>query len=407
MADDELNRPLGGRSARRPFPVRLLATSAVALLLIGGAGFLYLHGDPLGGEPHAIALITHPAPPAPAVAPATTVQPASGIDTQPTGAIAKPPSSAVTIEQESGVKVVRGGDAAPPAAEIINVPKLLAQRLAPAPDSRLVELGRYGPLPRIGKNGARPADVYARPFTPAGNVPRIALVVGGVGLSDSATAQAIESLPGQVTLAFAPYGSDLQGKVSQARNGGHEVILQLPMEPLDPNLKPGSHMLSSTATAAENADDLHWLLSRFTGYTGVANFLGGRLTTSPSALQPILREIGTRGLFYLDDGSAPQSIALSLAKDTSLPAAGVDVILDASSAANNIDARWAKLEAIARSKGVAIGMVSDLPPSLENLARFAQTATAHGFVLVPLSAAINTATPVAATSSQEGAFRDP
>lgn len=406
MADDELNRPLGGRSAQRPFPVRLLSFSAAALLLIGGASFLYFRGDPLGGEPHAIALITHPAPPPP-VAPAA-ITPASGIDTQPTGAIAKPPSSAVTVEQESGVKVVRGGgDASPPGAEIINVPKLLAQRLAPAPDPRLVELGRYGPLPRIGKNGARPANVYARPFTPAGNAPRIALVVGGVGLSDAATAQAIESLPGTVTLAFAPYGSDLKGKVSQARNAGHEVILQLPMEPLDPKMVPGPHMLSSTATAAQNADDLHWLLARFTGYTGVANFLGGRLTGSQTAMHPILSEIGSRGLFYLDDGSAPQSIALSLAKDVNLPSAGVDVILDASSAGDSMDARLAKLETIARSKGVAIGMASDLPPSLEKLARFAQTATAHGFVLVPLSAAINTAAPVAATSSQEGAFRDP
>jgi polysaccharide deacetylase 2 family uncharacterized protein YibQ len=406
MADDELDRPLGlGRVARRPFPVRFLSLGIAALLLFAGAGYLYLRGDPLGGEPHALALITHPA-----AKPAATANPAPGIDTRPTGTIAKAPETAVAVEEQNGVKIVRGGDASAPAAEIIDVPKLLAQRLAPAPDPRLVEPGRYGPLPRIGKDGARPADIYARPFTPASNpnAPRLALIVGGVGLSDSATAQAIESLPGSVTLAFAPYGKDLKGKVSQARAAGHEVILQLPMEPLDPHMNPGPNTLSSTATAAENSDHLHWLLARFTGYTGVANFLGGRLTSSQAALQPILSEIGARGLFYLDDGSSPRSIALSLAKDVNLPAAGVDVILDAPSTADTMDARLVKLEAIARNKGVAIGMASDLPPSLEKLARFAQTATAQGFVLVPLSAAINTAAPVSASSSQEdGAFRDP
>lgn len=413
MADDELNQPLGlGRPPRRPFPFRTLVLGSAALLLLGGAGYLYLRGDPFGGEPHAVAVITHPVP-RPAVAraavnPAREIAP--GIDTQPTGTIAAAPDTAAVIEQRSGVKVIRGGGAQAPGAEIIDVPQLLAQRLAPAPDPHLVEPGRYGPLPRIGKNGARPADVYARPFTPGTdpNAPRLALVVGGVGLSDSATAQAIGSLPGSVTLAFAPYGNDLKGKVAQAREAGHEVILQLPMEPLDPNGNPGPHTLSSHVTAAENADSLHWLLSRFAGYTGVANFLGGRLTGTPDALQPILSELGTRGLFYLDDGSSPQSVALSLAKDVNLPAAGVDVILDATSVTDTMDARWAKLEAIARNKGVAIGMVSDLPPSLENLARFAQTATAHGFVLIPLSAAINTAAPVSATSSQEGrAFQDP
>lgn len=407
MADDELNRPLGlGRAARRPFPVRSLLLGTAALLLIGGAGYLSLRGDSFGGEPHAIALITHSAPPPPPASAAAS-NPAPGIDTRPTGAIAKAPNTAAMVEEESGVKVVRGGDASAPAAEIINVPKLLAQRLGPAPDPRLVEPGRYGPLPRIGKDGARPANVYARPFTSAGNAPRLALIVGGVGLSDSATAQAIEALPGSVTLAFAPYGNDLKGKVAQARSAGHEVILQLPMEPLDPNINPGPNTLSSTATAAENADHLHWLLARFTGYTGVANFLGGRLTNTQTALQPILREIGARGLFYLDDGSSPQSIALSLAKEVNLPAAGVDVILDATSAADTMDARLAKLEAIARNKGVAIGMASDLPPSLEKLARFAQTAKAQGFVLIPLSAAINTAAPVSASSSQEDrAFQD-
>ena len=32
-------------------------------------------------------------------------------------------------------------------------------RLAPAPDKRLVDRSRHGLLPRIGPDGARPADV--------------------------------------------------------------------------------------------------------------------------------------------------------------------------------------------------------------------------------------------------------
>lgn len=406
MADDDFNRPLGlGRVPRRPFPARGLVLGTGLALLASGLGYLVLRGDPYGGEPHAVVVIAHPAPPPAAqAAPAPSAAPAGpAIDTQPTGTIATTINTAAAIEQSSGVKIIRGGGALAPGAEIINVPQVLAQRLAPAPDPRLIETSRYGPLPHIGKDGARPAKIYARPVLPTDrpHAPRLALVIGGVGLNDAATAQAIEALPGAVTLAFAPYGGDLKGKVAQARGAGHEVILQLPMEPLDPNVTPGPHALSSSATEAENADNLHWLLARFTGYTGVANFLGGRLTSTSSALQPILHEIGTRGLFYLDDGSSPRSLALGLAKDVGLPAAGVDIILDSSSTAETMDVRWAKLEAIARDKGIAIGMASDLPTSLENVARFAQTAQAHGFVLIPLSAAIATATPMS------GALQDP
>ncbi|MGB8277107.1 MAG: divergent polysaccharide deacetylase family protein [Methylovirgula sp.] len=422
-AGDDLNDPLGlGRTPRRrPIPFRLLFFASAGLVLIGGTAFLNFRGDPLGGEPHAVAVIT-PSTPARASASATPTahrdQSGAGGD-DVTGTIASPAGddTAAEIEQKSGVKVVRNGGAKPPGALIIEVPQLLAQRLASAPDLRLVERSRYGLLPRMGKDGTRPADVYARPW-PAGaakpNAPRIALVVGGVGLSESATATAIGNLPGPITLAFAPYGDDLKGKVTQARDAGHEVILQLPMEPIDyPRTNPGPHALLATASVAENTDNLHWLLSRFTGYTGVANFLGAKFTSAPAAFDPVLREIGERGLFYIDDGASARSIGLTLAKEVGLPAVRADLILDAPTQADTIDANLAKLEAIAREKGTAIGMASDLPKSLEKLARFAQTAAARGIVLIPLSAAVSHAAAAQNTPAHDdvardaGAFRDP
>ncbi|MGO9133967.1 MAG: divergent polysaccharide deacetylase family protein, partial [Methylovirgula sp.] len=228
MTGDDLNTPLGrNRVPRRPVPYRVICLASAGLLVLGGIIYLSFRGDPFGGEPHAVATITQVAPAPAAPPPAAQAAP---VDTQPTGTIvpASDANSAAAIERRSGVKIVRNGNAAPPGAEIIDVPQVLADRLAPAPDPRLVEHGRYGLLPRIGKNGARAADVYARPYAKSAkpNAPKIALVVGGVGLNDAATAQAIESLPGPVTLAFAPYGNDLKGKVAQAREAGHEVILQ-------------------------------------------------------------------------------------------------------------------------------------------------------------------------------------
>lgn len=404
---DDLNDPLGlGQKSRpRAIPFRLMLLTSAALAIAGGVLFLALRGDPLGGEPHAVAVIAKPE----AIHAAKTANAATNTarsDTAPndvTGTIPTPPGddSAASLEQKSGVKVVRSGGGAAPGALIIEVPKLLANRLTPAPDPRLVEKSRFGLLPRIGADGARPADVYARPWSASeakANAPLVALVIGGVGLSDSATAQAIDSLPGQITLAFAPYGNDLKGKVAQAREAGHEVILQLPMEPIDyPQTNPGPHTLLSTASASENADSLHWLLARFTGYTGVANFLGAKFSGAPDALKPVLSEINQRGLFYLDDGSTARSVAISMAQDLGLPAGRADVILDGAAPGAGtqpittsamIDANLAKLETIARKNGVAIGMASDLPGTLEQLARYAQRAEAHGIVLVPLSAAI-------------------
>ena len=62
--------------------------------------------------------------------------------------------------------------------------------------------------------------------------PKIAILLGGMGLNQQLTQKAIKELPGDVTLGFAPYGENLQAQVNRARAEGHEVMLQLPMEPV-------------------------------------------------------------------------------------------------------------------------------------------------------------------------------
>jgi uncharacterized protein len=294
------------------------------------------------------------------------------------------------------VKVVRAGGASAPDAMIIEVPQTRGQGLAPAPDPRLVEKCRYGALPRIGDDGARPADVYARPIemnlAAKADAPRIVIVVGGLGLSRAMTQDAIASLPADVTFAFAPYGHDLAAGVADARSNGHEVILQVPMEPMDyPQTNPGPHVLLTSASLTDNTEDLHWLMSRFSGYVGIANFLGAKFTADVAHFAPVLQEIGERGLLYLDDGTSPQSVATTLAAQDNVPIAKADLILD--QAPDGIDGALVKLEAIARDKGLAIGMASALPDSLEKIGRFARAAQARGLVLIPLSAAITKGAP--------------
>jgi uncharacterized protein len=228
-------------------------------------------------------------------------------------------------------------------------------------------------------------------FTSGGepHPPRIALVVGGMGLVAGATESAISTLPGEITLGFAPYGSDLARQTALAREEGHEVVLQIPMEPFDfPRDNPGAHALLASAGKAANIDNLTWLMSRFTGYAGVMNFLGGRFTADEKALNPVLREIAARGLFYLDDGSSSQTIAVTLAANQGLAAARADLVLVSTAQPEAIEAALARLEAIARDKGMAIGVASALPASIAAIGRFARALESRGVSLIPLSAAM-------------------
>ncbi len=381
---DELNEPLGLEPRPDPFAKTGRAlervVAAIALVALGGGGVWIWHSR------------EHRVPPIETAVRVETAKPASPALTAP----AAPPSPAASatpaaadVEVTDGVKVVRNGGAGPPPGEVISVPAALGVRLPPAPDPRLIEKSRFGPLPRVGPDGSRPADIYSRPVMQAprlANAPRIALVVGGLGLDPSGTAAAIARLPPAVSLGFAPYGQDLAAKAAEAREAGHEVLLQAPMEPFAGAAAPGPHMLTTAASETENRDSLEWMMGRFTGYIGVMNYLGGKYTADRAAFAPTLAEIASRGLDYLDDGSAPRSLALNLAPQLQLSAGAADVVIDETPTPDGIEAALARLEGVARRQKSAIGVATALPVSVDHIARWAEALQARGVALIPVSA---------------------
>jgi uncharacterized protein len=399
---DELREPLGvAPPPKRKPPFRLLAVSSVALLVAASGVFLARMDNRLGGEPYAVAAIEqHPAvsPPPPAAHPA---------DAAATPAASSEQMSASQIEAQSGVKVVRPGGASAPGSLIIEVPQALGLHLTPAPDERLVEKSHYGLLPRIGADGARPADIYARPSLVPENLkaaPRVALLIGGLGLSEDGTADAIRQLPGGVSLAFAPYGPQVARQAADARDAGHEIFLQAPMEPFDyATNNPGPHTLLTSASDAQILDDLHWLMTRFSGYVGVTNFLGAKFTAEEAPLSLTLRDIASRGLIYVDDGSSPRSLARNMAVHLALPAADADVVIDAVQKPQAIEEALTRLEAMARANGSALGVATALPMSVEHISRWARSLEARGLALTPVSAIVTRGPGPAAQAVAPGA----
>ncbi len=258
--------------------------------------------------------------------------------------------------------------------------------LRPAPDPALVKTTDDGPLPVVAPDGRTPLQVYARPYKATGR-PRIAVVVGGLGMSQATTLAAIQQLPGGVTLAFAPYGRILQDYVNQARAAGHEVLLQVPMEPMDyPTNDPGPHTLLTSLTINRNLKRLDWLLGRFTGYVGVVNFMGGRFTSAQSHLAPMLEAMRGRGLMFLDSRASSASVAVQVAGQIGLDIAASDRVVDAIASRAAIDARLLELERLAAASGGAIGIGFPYPVTIERLAQWTRAMGDRGFDLVPVSA---------------------
>ncbi|WP_284246802.1 divergent polysaccharide deacetylase family protein, partial [Methylobacterium haplocladii] len=246
-----------------------------------------------------------------------------------------------------------------------------------------------------------PLDAYARPDDGSGSA-RIAILVSGVGTGQAATAAAIARLPPAISLALSPYASDLDKVAARAREAGHEILLQAPMEPFDyPDSDPGPQTILTSSRPAENLDRLAWAMSRFSGFVGLVNFMGGKLLSDPSSLEPILKEIGSRGLGFVDDGASQGSKATASALKLKTPAARAEIVLDAMARPEAIDRELARLEAQAKKNGFAMASASAQQLSIDRIARWARDLETRGIRLVPVSTALRGKPPATKVSIVE------
>lgn len=255
-------------------------------------------------------------------------------------------------------------------------------RTAAFPNDDLLEDTSDGKIPIIGLDGTRPMDQYARPWSGARGT-RIAIVVGGLGLSQTGTQRAIRQLPGEVTLAFAASGNSLSRWMQEARRKGHEILLQVPLEPFDyPQNDPGLYTLRTDFNETKNLAELHRAMAQVTNYTGVVNFLGGRFLSDAEALEPVIRDVSNRGLFFLDDGSSAQSLSGTIAGAVEAPHAFADLQLDADLSRDAVLKKLDELERIARRNGTAIGMASAFDQSVDAIREWCEEAGGRGIEIV-------------------------
>ncbi|GLH76834.1 hypothetical protein SSBR45G_17420 [Bradyrhizobium sp. SSBR45G] len=394
---DELSAPLGQTEKRRRRRLRLPFTALQALAMLLGlflvvfAGFAMFSDNPLGGEPISRVAINDGAKPDDK----TAAKPETKPDAKPdhgAATAAKPEGgerkTVTIIDGSSGARqeVAIGGGGSDTAEPGSAAP---ASQM-PGVDPRLLEKSRYGMIP-VMADGLKPFTAYAADSdrAKAARMPSVAIVIGGLGVGAAKTVDAIMKLPPAVTLAFTPYGSDPTKLAERARAQRHEILLQVPMEPYDyPDNDPGPQTLLATLGPDQNIDRLFWHMSRLQGYVGIGNFMGARFVATEAAMQPIVNEAAKRGLALFDDGAAPRSVAASLATGRAMPFAKGDVAIDAVPTPVEIDNALAKLESLAKERGVAVGTASALPVSIDRIGTWIKGLDRKGILLVPLTTAM-------------------
>lgn len=352
---------------------------AVLVALVAGL-WIALIDDPYGGQPRAVAAIED-----------TVLGEDARNSASARGGLLMNASRVATTEEGSPQSTIGSERSGMKMLSLNRAPETRVMRLLDKARPDLLEASVHGQIPKISLEGLKPMAAYARPSKAGAysGKARVVIIVGGMGLSQTGTLRAIDTLPADVTLAFAPYGSSLARWVSRARRAGHEILLQLPMEPHGyPVTNPGRNTLLVSSDAAENTDRLHWHLSRIDSYTGVMGFMGSRFLTDPKAMTNLLTELRDRGLFFVDEGVFHQSVAPSLAASLDVPALTASVRLDRIRREDEIARQLDELAKIARRDGVAIGTASAFPQSVDAITKWIETAEQEGIAVIPASGLI-------------------
>ena len=351
--------------------VALLAAWLLLFALIGGgfAWVFYLHPDARSDQQAERAEEA----PAPEPSGAAGENGATAGGDAPAAAPAAPPEPGPVSE--------------PLAAPQPGSPSEVSSGTGPAPTPE--ELSERLQKPRTGQ--APPTwRKFAAAFDRKDPRPRIAVVITGLGLDGEATQRTVQSLPAAFTLSFTPYADDLNRWIAVARVDGHEVMLDLPLEPLDfPRKDPGPLALMTGAEDRENLEKLNDILGRGSSYIGVAAALGSRFAASEPDMRILLRALKTKGLIYLDNASSKDSIAAELAASLGTAWVVNDRLLDDNQASDAvIRARLAEIEGLALARGQAIAIARPYPKAVEQLARWARGLGERGFALAPVSALV-------------------
>jgi polysaccharide deacetylase 2 family uncharacterized protein YibQ len=349
--------------AALPLTNPFVGAAGAAFLLVGSAcALVAVAGDPKAGAPSVKIALGLQGPP-------------GWREARPQAPVGAVSSDTFTLTEAAQAETPIAGEA------VITLPTPVAGApLTASPIAGLTEPAPGGALlPIIAADGRAAYQAYARPFVPNGK-PKVAMVVGGLGLNPKYTRQAIEQLPPEVTLSFVPYREDLQSWIDLARAHGHEVLLEAPMEPNDyPDNDPGPFTLMAGGQPQETARRTEWLLSRATGYFGLTNYLGSKFVTSDAGMTAFAQTLRTRGVAFIDDGSAAK-------RGGGIPRASADRIIDDQLAADAINQRLAELESTAAKRGQALGSGFSYPITLTQVSTWAQGLDQRGFQLAPASA---------------------
>ena len=214
--------------------------------------------------------------------------------------------------------------------------------------------------------------------------PKVAIIITGLGISSEDTKWAISNLPPVITMGFSSQLNQLKQNIQLARSAGHEVMISLPMEPIDyPDRDPGSGVLLTGVAPNSNLERVNSVIGQSFGAIGFINSMGSKFLTSKSDLNPVLKRLHAGGYLFLEHRATFRSVAKQVAQEIPLPYIDSNIFLDEDP--DMVQENLKQLQDFAIRNGSAVAIATGNIETMKVILSWVTQAHASGITLVPIS----------------------
>ena len=220
------------------------------------------------------------------------------------------------------------------------------------------------------KPAPRSGDVPSPDISP--KQAKVSIVIDDFG-TDVGIAKQFASLPFPVTLSVLPHLAHSREIAELAHLEGREVILHLPMEPLNSRESPGPGALLLSMSGEEMRRNIRAALDTSPYFDGVNNHMGSRMTRDAQIMKTVLSELKGRDLFFIDSMTTNESKGWKVALELKIPTLKRDIFLDDDPSSQAIRSQIERLVKIAKIRGMALAIGHPHKTTLRSL----QEAAAH------------------------------
>ena len=196
--------------------------------------------------------------------------------------------------------------------------------------------------------------------------PLVAIIIDDIGYDLNLDKSFIQ-MDSELSFAFLPYAPFTKRLAKLALEKNRDVLVHLPMEPVDKRLNPGLGVLSLDMDFDRLLSVLKKDISLVPGAIGVNNHMGSLFTSNTKKMEIIMTFLRQNRLFFIDSRTTTKTVAYNVAKKMGVPCGERTVFLDNDFSKKEIRRQLKRLLAIAQKKGEAIAIGHPHPDTLQTL----------------------------------------